>query len=573
MSTVFYPFDSERIIGTVCEAGPGYVKTNLPQAAIPHGQWHYGTQMGGGEVGDFVTIDCGESALLGRLTQVKLPERDRLSVEKQLGRDRQAHPVGSVQLLTTINLENMDFVKGITCHPRLGANVYAAHPNLLKSLAESGNTNNAGIILEMAQLPMAGSVSINLTPESLFGRHCAILGATGGGKSWTLARVIEQVMRFKCKLILIDATSEYRGFCDQSVVNCHLGKPVEMADCSISCCLPPTSFMESDFVALFEPAGKVQGPKLRAAIRSLRLAKLKPALASDGYIKKFDQQKQPVYDAAKEDGVSEKLDNPRQPFEVKHLVAQIEQECVWPDGYTSGKKDCTKWGGEDGNFSHCLSLVARINGVLTSPAFTCIFAPSSDDSDLTHKIDSFLDGDSKLLRICLSGIDFEFNAREIIANAIGRYVLNKARNSDFLKIPLILLLDEAHNFLGHHIGTEDYAVKLDAFDQIAKEGRKYCLNLCIATQRPRDIPDDVLSQMGTLIVHRLTNDRDREVVERASGDIDRSAAAFLPTLGPGEAAIIGVDLPIPLAVKILPPNQKPHSRGADYQKHWAEEVG
>jgi DNA helicase HerA-like ATPase len=111
--------------------------------------------------------------------------------------------------------------------------------------------------------------------------------------------------------------------------------------------------------------------------------------------------------------------------------------------------------------------------------------------------------------------------------------------------------------------------QIDAFELIAKEGRKYCLNLCIATQRPRDIPEGVLSQMGTMIVHRLTNDRDREVVERASGDIDRGAAAFLPTLGPGEAAIIGVDMPIPLAVRIAAPTHKPHSRGADFQKCWA----
>jgi DNA helicase HerA-like ATPase len=54
--------------------------------------------------------------------------------------------------------------------------------------------------------------------------------------------------------------------------------------------------------------------------------------------------------------------------------------------------------------------------------------------------------------------------------------------------------------------------------------------------------------MGTLIVHRLTNDRDREVVERACGEIDRSASAFLPNLKSGEAAIIGVDFPIPLTV-------------------------
>jgi DNA helicase HerA-like ATPase len=218
-----------------------------------------------------------------------------------------------------------------------------------------------------------------------------------------------------------------------------------------------------------------------------------------------------------------------------------------------------------------LSLVARINGVLTSPAFKCVFETTSHPA-LTSKIDEFINNDKKLFRICLSGIAQEFNAREIIANVIGRHLLNKARNGDFQGRPTVVLVDEAHNFLGRHIGAEDYAAKLDAFEIIAKEGRKYGLNICLATQRPRDITEGVLSQMGTLIVHRLTNDRDREVVERACGEIDRAASAFLPNLRPGEAAIIGTDFPIPLTIKIHKPATKPKSDGPRFQKYWGNEA-
>lgn len=376
-----------------------------------------------------------------------------------------------------------------------------------------------------------------------------------------------ECIKHKTKLILIDATGEYRGFSGTDVEHYHLGVPVELADSSISCSLPPTSFIESDFVALFEPAGKVQGPKMRAAIRSLRLANLKSHLATDGYIRKLNQLKKPIHDAEKEIAVSSKLDDPRQPFDAKHLVSQIEQECVWPDAYNN---DTTKWGKEDGNFAHCLSLVARINGVLTSPAFKCVFA--STDQQLTQKIDAFIvNSDRKLFRICLSGIAYEFNAREIIANVIGRYLLTKARNRDFVKRPVVVIVDEAHNFLGRQIGADDYAARLDAFEIIAKEGRKYGLNICLSTQRPRDITEGVLSQMGTLIVHRLTNDRDREVVERACGEIDRSASAFLPNLRPGEAAIIGADFPIPLTIQIREPGMKPKSDGPDFQEHWGKD--
>src|ERR1019366_8948530 len=108
-------------------------------------------------------------------------------------------------------------------------------------------------------------------------------------------------------------------------------------------------------------------------------------------------------------------------------------------------------------------------------------------------------------------------------------------------------LDEAHQFLNRQIGDELLQVQLDAFGVIAKEGRKYGLVTVIATQRPRDIAEDVLSQMGTMVVHRLVSPYDRETVERASGEIDKAAASFLPVLAQGEALVIGVDFPIPLA--------------------------
>jgi len=139
----------------------------------------------------------------------------------------------------------------------------------------------------------------------------------------------------------------------------------------------------------------------------------------------------------------------------------------------------------------------------------------------------------------------------------------------FQSCPLVVIVDEAHNFLGRSFGSEDSLARLDSFELIAKEGRKYGLNLCLATQRPRDITEGVLSQMGTLIVHRLTNDRDREVVERACGEIDRSASAFLPNLEPGEATVVGVDFPIPLTIQIHEPSVRPDSKGAQFQEHWA----
>lgn len=184
-------------------------------------------------------------------------------------------------------------------------------------------------------------------------------------------------------------------------------------------------------------------------------------------------------------------------------------------------------------------------------------------------IDTFLNESDKLLRIDLSGVSFEYKAREIVANVIGRYLLCKARLGDFRNKAIIMFVDEAHNFLGKQIGSEDSISLLNAFELIAKEGRKFGLNICLSTQRPRDITEGVLSQIGTMIIHRLTNDRDREIIERACGEIDRAASEFLPNLKPGEAVIIGNDFPIPLTVQTTIPDNQPESSSTNFQEIWA----
>ena len=565
----------ELFLGVTSSITARTVGVNLSEAGNPSGSHFAGGRYGRGEVGEFVLIEGQQSLLLGRIAEIRLRELERRSIRRDFAGNSEMDALGQIQLLGCVAMDDLRVTAGVDTYPRLGDRIYAAPHGfiaLLPRLMEHPADDREPVVLNLGAIDVAQASLVTVKPERLFGRHCAILGATGGGKSWTTARIIEECLRYQASLILIDATGEYRDFAGDGIVRCHLGDPVAKAAASTSCALPPASFLESDFIALFEPAGKVQGPKLRAAMRSLRLAKLRPRLAPSGFVEKINKSKTAVEAAENEPDVSSKLDDPRQPFDVKMLVKQIEQECVYPEGFLQGgargQKDPTKWGDASGDFSYCLSLVARINGVLTSPAFKCVFH-SDTELALTEQIDDFITGADKLLRICLSGIAYEFHAREIIANVIGRHLLTQARAGSFQDRPTVILVDEAHNFLGRQIGTEDYAAKLDAFELIAKEGRKYGLNICLASQRPRDITESVLSQMGTLIVHRLTNDRDREVVERACGEIDRAASAFLPNLRPGEAAFIGTDFPIPLTIQIRAPGVKPKSDGPKYQEHWA----
>ncbi len=546
----------ELFMGMVNTVTANTVQVNFTEAGAPSGSYYSGGRYGKGEVGEFVIIEGQINLVLGRVVEVKTAD-DKYNKQN-------TDAFGRIQLLGSVSMETLKVTPGIEAYPRLGDRVYAT-PHKLVALIPSlmDDDQNKNITLDIGSVDVALESRVAIKPEKLFGRHLAILGSTGGGKSWTTARIIEECLRFDSKLILFDATGEYRGIKSYKIKHLHLNEPIYKANQSEKCSLPPTSFQESDFIALFEPAGKVQGPKFKEAIKSLRLAKLCPVEFPDGYVKKVNQSKTAYKQATSDSNNLARMDNPSTHFNVNLLVRQIEQECVWPDGYN----DSSKWGKEDGNFSHCLSLVARINGILTSSALSCVFNDKS--SSLIEKIEDFIEDDANLLRLDLSGISFEYKAREIIANVIGRYFLNQARKNFFVKKPLLIFLDEAHNFIGKHIGGEDSVAKLDSFELIAKEGRKFGLNICLATQRPRDITEGVLSQVGTMIVHRLTNDRDREIIERACGEIDKAASSFLPNLKPGEAAIIGNDFPIPLTIQINEPTFPPESSGPNFQKSWS----
>ena len=564
----------ELFIGVAASISARSIGVNLSEAGRPSGSHYSGSRYGRGEVGEFVLVEGQQCILLGRISEVRLREQDRRSISPSFAGSADLDAIGQIQLLGSVSLDELRVTPGVETYPRLGDRIYAAPHrfiSLLPLLMEK-KEESSEVFLDIGFIDSVSDSKVSVKPKKLFGRHCAILGSTGGGKSWTTARIVEECIKHQSKVILLDATGEYRNFHGEHIENCHLGSPVKTAKDSTECSLPPTSFVESDFVALFEPSGKVQGPKLKSAIESLRLAKIyadnkdneffikNQITVENGILVKSGKPKLPVNRALFH--YSETIQNPSAPFDVKLLPYQIVAECVQ-------EYDAEIWKGRnDQEIGWCSALLTRINAAFKSHVLSCVFANDEKQQPITKNIDSFFTSDKRLLRICMSGIGYEFKAREIIANVIGRYLLNMARGGIFHEKPTIVIVDEAHNFLGRHIGAEDYIAKLDAFEIIAKEGRKYGLSICLATQRPRDITEGVLSQMGTLVVHRLTNDKDREVVERACGEIDKAASAFLPNLRPGQAAIIGVDFPIPLTIQMEKPCTPPLSDGPTYQTHW-----
>lgn len=562
------PFDSSRYIGTVCHVRPTTVDINLPRAATASGGHYAGFTIQAGQVGEFVVIEGDEHAVLGRIVEVRLPERERLNVEPMSEQEGDANPIGMVQLLTAIDLATGYSLNGVPSHPRIAQHVYSAHPLLVKQAVEAGSLDEDSKV-QLAVFPHAQNTTVSIDPESIFGRHCAVLGATGGGKSWTLAKLVEEIIRLGGKAILFDATGEYHTQAG-SVTHVHLGGQKSGPDDQRTHVSFPYQYLtETDLFVLFRPSAGAQAPKLREALRSLKVASVAPAVAQDGLVKKASRPRG-AFEAAMvaNEAIIQSL---AADFDITKLAQQVMEECVFPSGLNA--QAATHWGGAAGNDqAYCTSLISRIDAEIASDAMACVFKPTGLTS-LPRVIKDFMaDGEKNILRISLEALPFEHNTRELVANAVGRFLLRLARKGSFIEGPLMVMLDEAHQFLDKSVGDEYNKTSLDSFGLIAKEGRKYGLTCVLATQRPRDIPEDVLSQVGVFIVHRLINERDRAVVEKACGNLDHSAASFLPTLGQGEAILVGIEAPMPLPVRIRPPTYPPQSRGPNYIKYWGNDL-
>ena len=556
------PFDPSRYIGTVCHVRPVTVDVNLPRASSQSGSNHAGYTVPGGQVGEFVVIEGEEHAVLGRIVEVRLPERERLSVEPTAESESEANPVGVVQLLSAIDLRSGEALKGIPTHPRIGQHIFSAHPLLIKHVIETDSTGDDRKV-QLAVFPHAQNTFVSVRPSHLFGRHAAILGATGGGKSWTVARIVEEIARLGGKAILFDATGEFSAQ-EDSVSHVYLGgAPEGPQDTRRFVAFPFNFLAESDLFVMFRPSGASQAPKLREAIRSLKVAHLAPALSTNGLVTKANSSKTPFERALLQHAAALKAEGAE--FDISCLPKQIAEECVWP----TGRAVAGGWGDTNLNdLGYCTSLIARIEADIQSPFMACVFQPAGL-TPLPTVIDEFLAApEQRILRVSLEHLPFEHNTRELVTNAVGRYLLRLARVGTFKQQPVVVILDEAHQFLNKSLGDEYSRVQLESFGLIAKEGRKYFLTCVLATQRPRDIPEDVLSQMGMFVVHRLINERDRQVVEKACGSLDASAAAFLPTLAQGEALLVGVDSPMPLPVLIRRPRFEPLSHGPNYDELW-----
>lgn len=578
------PFNHSHFIGYINQVLPQYVKVHFPSSVLMKSFTFYGEELKGGLVGNYVVIEGEKYGFLGKILELSLPEKERLELSEKSFSTKDFHPTGKIEILLSFELFNPTKIdKGLNSLPMIGSKVFICSSEFIKGYfknfgVKDGYTGTPPTI-NLGHLTYDKSTVVELSQQALFGRHCAIVGTTGGGKSYTVSRLLQGIIENKNKAIIIDPTGEYSNF--DSIPD----------KTSVPLILSTDSFFHysnltvADLFVLLKPSGQVQAPKLMEAIKSLKILRiLENNIDGDFIIKSNDNtfsikiSEEIREDILVRDGTIIKAGQLIRPFNrvysrfitqieglnsnfnIEVLSYQIAKECIFDVDFNNH----FRWGLANNNHAtNCISLILRINNLVNNPEFNKIFGfdkQKNDNGELITGINSFIDSNLNLLRISFEDVSFDFQAREILANAIGKFLLDLARNQKFKEKPLVLFIDEAHQYLNKKVRDEYFeSTDLSAFDSIAKECRKYGLFLCLATQMPRDIPNGTLSQIGTFVAHRLINYQDKEAIANACSSANRDTLAFLPVLGSGEAILMGVDFPMPVMIKIERPNITPNS--------------
>ncbi|WP_115712103.1 ATP-binding protein [Legionella sainthelensi] len=152
--------------------------------------------------------------------------------------------------------------------------------------------------------------------------------------------------------------------------------------------------------------------------------------------------------------------------------------------------------------------------------------------------------------------------------------LYEEKKADSNKLSFLnIIIDEAHNILSEDSQREseqwkDY--RLETFEEIIKEGRKFGVFLTIASQRPSDISPTIISQLHNYFLHRLINNNDIKAIERTVSYLDKVSFESLPILPTGTRILAGLVAQVPVVVEIkkIDDKYKPFNQTIEPTKHW-----
>lgn len=413
--------------------------------------------------------------------------------------------------------------------------------------------------LHLGQFSLDLAASAFLDGNKLFQRHSAILGSTGSGKSWMVARVLEQASKLPdSNIVLFDLHGEYRNL--PYARQYRIAGPSDLASPGSSVIFLPywlLSFeeMQALFVERSEFTALNQIMAIYNAVTDCKTSGLK----EDGRKEILEQFT---------------IDSPV-PFEIDDVIDQLQK--LNAEMVPGAKAGTTKQGDYYGKFSR---LLARLDGKRTDRRYGFMYQAPGNwfKYDALHILAQLLLGhglDDDGNTIGIKVIDLSEVPTDVLPVVIGtlaRLIYNlQFWTPGEKRHPILIACDEAHLYLPkiHETNPLELAA-VESIERIAKEGRKYGVGLMVISQRPSDVSETILSQCNNIISLRLTNPIDQQTVRKLLPDSLGDLLQMLPLMDVGEAVVIGDAVLLPTRIKVEPPTSKPTSSTIDFWDRWAE---
>lgn len=391
-----------------------------------------------------------------------------------------------------------------------------------------------------------------------FQRHAVIVGSTGSGKSWTVARVLEQVAKLpNSSALLFDIHGEYEPLEGEGISHLKVAGPGDLA----------TGRMLADGV-LFLPYWLLTYEEMLAMLldRSDQNAPNQAMLLNREVL----SAKRSYLEAGHKADVLANftIDSPI-PYNLNDVLAKLEE---WDTQMVPGARS-EKQGPYHGKLTR---FIQRLQSKVQDRRLGFLFGAGDDAMryEWMEELAIALLGSTAILGDGgVKVIDFSEVPSDILPLIIGlvaRVVFTVQQWTEpGRRHPVALFCEEAHLYIPERREGGVAEEGLKSFERIAKEGRKYGVGLIVISQRPSEVNRTVLSQCNNFVAMRLTNAEDQNVIRRLLPDTLGGFAELLPILDIGEALVVGDAAVLPSRIRIDEPNRRPASATVNFWDRWA----
>ncbi|WP_237174124.1 ATP-binding protein [Paracandidimonas lactea] len=449
--------------------------------------------------------------------------------------------------------------------PEIDANCFSLEgDNLTNFMRTLSSVSADGNALTLGKYTLDEHAVAYLNGNKFFQRHAFIGGSTGSGKSWTTARIIEQMAGLStANAIVFDLHGEYSPLVGQGIQHFKVAGPADVeAKRTIDdgvLYLPYWLLSYEALVAMFVDRSDQNAPN-QAMIMSREINQAKRKYLEDG------DQKEILKHFT--------VDSPV-PFDLDILMGRLNEINVeMVPGASPGKE-------KQGDFFGKLArMISRLENKISDRRLGFMFNGGGDVLDFTwlEKFTTAVLGSSgengKAGIKIINFSEVPSDVLPLIVSLVARVTFSVQQwTPSELRHPVALLCDEAHLYMPQRNMAESADdISLDIFERIAKEGRKYGVSLVVISQRPSEVNKTMLSQCSNFVSMRLTNAEDQGVIKRLLPDSLGGFSDILPTLDTGEALVVGDASLLPSRIRIEEPANKPNSGTVNFWDEWQKPV-